>query len=291
MPEFFINANKDFDSYLQSHIVDIKGFHPDLKTAFFEMLLNGGKHFRQRLLFAVVCGSAKDLVLNSLPVGLSIECMHTYSLIHDDLPCMDNADFRRSKPTLHKKYSQSLAVLVGDALNTYSFYLLSNCLLDPSTKIALINALSFNAGINGMILGQALDCHFENQTLELDKLEFLHIRKTGFLIACCLKMGGIIANLNEQFIEFLYEFGLKLGLFFQIRDDIIDFTLDSKKAGKPTNHDSSKNSYVNLLGLQVAKQKLDLLKQELLKDLEEIKEVDSKIFINLNYLLDQYFDI
>ncbi|EHC7812265.1 polyprenyl synthetase family protein, partial [Campylobacter coli] len=180
------------------------------------------------------------------------EFIHTYSLIHDDLPAMDNADLRRGTPTLHKSYDETTAILVGDALNTEAFLLLSNLNLKESIKINLIRTLAFNAGINGMILGQAIDCYFEDKKLNLEELEFLHTHKTAKLIAAALKMGCEICELDEKESEKIYQIGLKLGLIFQINDDIIDETMSEEESGKPSKHDEHKNSFVNLLGLEKA---------------------------------------
>jgi farnesyl diphosphate synthase len=187
-----------------------------------------------------------------MPVALGLEFLHTYSLVHDDLPSMDNADLRRGFETIHKKYDEVTAILVGDALNTEAFNLISNASLHNDIKIELVKCLSSNGGIDGMIIGQAIDCFFENQKLELNQLEFLHIHKTARLIAASLKMGAIISEYDIETQNKLYDFGIDLGLLFQIQDDIIDETQSSEEAGKTTQNDESKNSFVNLLGLDGA---------------------------------------
>lgn len=226
------------------------------------MLIAGGKHFRAQLLLGIVQNKAPNLLENALNAALAVEFVHTYSLIHDDLPAMDNADFRRGQTTLHKAYDETTAILVGDALNTEAFLLLAKADLKESIKIRLVQTLAYNAGINGMIIGQAIDCFFEDKRLNLEELEFLHIHKTARLIAASLKMGCEICELDEQKSAQIYEFGLKLGLAFQVNDDIIDIIADEKNSGKPTKADTHKNSFVNLLGLNGAqKAKEDLLKE------------------------------
>ena len=183
-----------FENYLISNLPKSETFHPYFEDALADMLKAGGKRFRPMLLLSVVKSNKTLLIPNSLPVALGLEFLHTYSLIHDDLPAMDDADLRRGFQTLHKKYDEVTAILVGDALNTEAFNLISNASLSNDIKIDLIKCLSFNGGINGMIIGQAIDCYFENQKLELNQLEFLHIHKTARLIAASLKMGAIICE-------------------------------------------------------------------------------------------------
>ena len=241
-----------FEDYLLANLPQSKTFHPYFEDALADMLKAGGKRFRPMLLLSVVKSNKSLLIPNSLDVALGLEFLHTYSLIHDDLPAMDNADLRRGFQTLHKKYDEVTAILVGDALNTEAFNLISNASLSNDIKVELIKCLSFNGGINGMIIGQAIDCYFENQKLELNQLEFLHIHKTARLIAASLKMGAIICEYESATQDKLYDFGIDLGLLFQIQDDIIDETCTSDEAGKTTQNDGSKNSFVNLLGLNGA---------------------------------------
>ncbi|MCI5787195.1 polyprenyl synthetase family protein [Helicobacter trogontum] len=286
---FFKQACIEFETYLHNNKPIISSFHPYFEKAFWEMVLNGGKRFRPNLLLSVVCAKAKEQVRNAFDVCLSVECLHTYSLIHDDLPAMDNAALRRNHQTLHCKYDEASAILVGDALNTYSFYLLANSHFAPSTIVELISCLSENGGIGGMVLGQALDCHFENTTLALDKLQFIHTHKTAKLIATSLKMGAIIANLSLDMQKFLYNFGLTLGLYFQIRDDIIDSIQDESISGKTANNDANKNSYVNLMGLDGAKGALKEYAELLQKDLEQLQTTGyNKLYEYLNELLELY---
>lgn len=248
-----------FEDYLLANLPESKTFHPYFEDALADMLKAGGKRFRPMLLLCVVKSNKSLLIPNSLSVALGLEFLHTYSLIHDDLPAMDNADLRRGFQTLHKKYDEVTAILVGDALNTEAFNLISNASLSNDIKIDLIKCLSFNGGINGMIIGQAIDCNFENQKLELSQLEFLHIHKTAKLIAASLKMGAIISEYDLVTQEKLYNFGIDLGLLFQIQDDIIDETCSEEEAGKTTKNDEAKNSFVNLLGLEGARISADKL--------------------------------
>ncbi|BEK36393.1 polyprenyl synthetase family protein [Campylobacter coli] len=259
-----------FIKHLENHLPKVQSFHPFFNEALAKMLKAGGKHFRAQLLLGVVQNKAPHLIPNALNAALALEFIHTYSLIHDDLPAMDNADLRRGTPTLHKSYDETTAILVGDALNTEAFLLLSNLNLKESIKINLIRTLAFNAGINGMILGQAIDCYFEDKKLNLEELRFLHIHKTAKLIAAALKMGCEICELDEKESDKIYQIGLKLGLIFQINDDIIDETMSEEESGKPSKHDEHKNSFVNLLGLENAIQSKEDLINECKNDLNDL---------------------
>ena len=276
-----------FEDYLINNLPTSKTFHPYFEDALSDMLKAGGKRFRPMLLLSVVKSNKSLLIPNSLPVALGLEFLHTYSLVHDDLPAMDNADLRRGFQTLHKKYDEVTAILVGDALNTHSFNLIANASLSNDIKIDLIKCLTSNGGIDGMIIGQAIDCYFENQKLELNQLEFLHIHKTAKLIAASLKMGAIISEYDLQTQEKLYSFGIDLGLLFQVQDDIIDETCSTEVAGKTTQNDGSKNSFVNLLGLEGARKSADELA---FKCIEVLNTFDDNLKESLEELLLKYIN-
>ncbi|MGB0990205.1 MAG: polyprenyl synthetase family protein [Halarcobacter sp.] len=274
-----------FENHLLENLPKSKTFHPHFEEALANMLQAGGKRFRPMLLLSVVNSKKSLLIPNSLDVALGLEMLHTYSLIHDDLPAMDDADLRRGFETLHKKYGEVTAILVGDALNTESFNKIANAPLHNDIKVELIKTLSSDGGIDGMIIGQAIDCYFENQTLELSQLEFLHIHKTAKLIAGSLKMGALIAEYDLETQEKLYNFGIDLGLLFQIQDDIIDETQTEEEAGKTTQNDEAKNSFVNLLGLAGAKESADKLAK---KCENTLNTFDKNLKENLDELLTKY---
>ncbi len=277
----------NFEQYLNDNLPVSQTFHPSFENALSDMLKAGGKRFRPMLLLSIVQACQPLLIKNALPVALGIEFLHTYSLIHDDLPTMDNADLRRGHPTLHKSFDEVTAILVGDALNTQSFNLIANAPLSNDIKIELIKVLSSDGGIDGMIIGQAIDCYFENKKLELKQLEFLHIHKTAKLIAGSLKMGAIISALDTEQQNKLYDLGIDIGLLFQIQDDIIDETATEEEAGKTTSNDGAKNSFVNLLGLKGAIKSADKLAK---KCEENLNDFDIKIKDNLNDLLSHYLN-
>jgi len=275
-----------FEKFLKKQKIVVNSFHPFFEEALNYMILSGGKRFRPLLLLGVVDSIDPLLIDSAMYPALAVEIFHTYSLIHDDLPVMDNANFRRGVETIHKKYDELTATLVGDGLNTYSFYLISIAPLSDEIRIELVKELSYNGGVNGMVLGQIIDCYFENKELDLERLKFLHIHKTAKLIAASLKMGAIILR-DKVLQEKLYNIGLKMGLAFQIRDDIIDATKTTKEAGKDTGMDKNKNSFVNLLGLDGAK---EALKENVEKIEKEVDMLKSKKLKNFLYsLINQYF--
>ena len=276
-----------FENYLKNNLPSSKTFHPYFENALQDMLNAGGKRFRPMLLLSVVNSKNSLLVNSSLDVALGLEMLHTYSLVHDDLPSMDNADLRRGFKTLHKKYDEVTAILVGDALNTESFNRLANAPLSNDVKIECIKTLASDGGIDGMIIGQAIDCFFENQKLKLEQLEFLHIHKTAKLIAASLKMGAIIANYDKEIQTKLYNFGIDIGLLFQIQDDILDETQSSEEAGKTTQNDSAKNSFVNLLGLDGA---IDAANKLAFKCEDNLELLDENLKKSLKDLLLEYIN-
>ena len=260
-----------FEVFLQNHLPEIESFHPYYQQALVDMFRAGGKRFRPQLLLEVVDHYEPLMLPAANYIAAAIEMLHTYSLIHDDLPTFDNADLRRGEPTLHVRYDQVTATLVGDALNSHSFYMIADAPLASDQKVALVKELSYNGGAGGMVLGQAIDCYFENKKLSLDELSFLHLNKTAKLIAASLKMGAIVVDLDSMQQQQLYDVGLKIGLLFQIEDDIIDATLSSEEAGKPTQNDSVKNSFTNLLGLEGARAE----KERVIHEIEAMLDLGS----------------
>ncbi|RUM72833.1 MAG: polyprenyl synthetase family protein [Sulfurovum sp.] len=239
-----------FEQYLSANLPSVSSLHPVYEEALGAMLLAGGKRFRPMLLLSIVEAYEPMLYDSALPVALALEMFHTYSLIHDDLPAMDDADLRRGQVTLHKRFDEVTAILAGDALNTDAFGLIAKAPLREDIRIKLVEILAQNGGGSGMVLGQAIDCYFENTPLDLEEIKLLHINKTAKLIAASLQMGAVIVGLPKEIWETLYAFGIDLGLLFQIQDDIIDETLSAEEAGKTTGNDGEKNSFVNLLGLE-----------------------------------------
>lgn len=279
---------QEFEDFIVASAPKVESFHPHYQKALWEMLLAGGKRFRPALCLCVVDSIAPQMLKNAFIPALALEALHTYSLIHDDLPCMDNSPLRRGYPTLHTTYDETLALLVGDALNTYTFELLSTAKLDPQSKIALIYELSHNAGFSGMVLGQVLDCAFENTTISLEQLKMIHQNKTLKLIATSLRFGAIIGNASDEIRQCLDRFGEVLGLFFQVRDDLLDVLGDTLIEGKTLHNDEGKNTYVNLLGIEGAKKECD----ELIESMHALlTTLPKNLATNLLGLIEPYFVI
>lgn len=277
---------KKFEAFLQQHLPSSTSIHPTYEKALQEMLLAGGKRFRPALLLGVVDAYNPLMLEGARFAAYAIELLHTYSLIHDDLPAMDDSPLRRGKPTLHVVYDEVTAILVGDALNTYSFEVLANAPFSDATRVKLIRELATNGGLNGMVLGQAIDCYFENKPLALEDIKTLHTNKTAKLIAASLKMGAIIVG-KEDVGEKLYAFGIKLGILFQIQDDILDVTQSSEEAGKLTNNDEDKNSFVTIIGLERSLKEANALADELT---QEIQSFDKALQEKLSELLMKYIN-
>lgn len=218
-------------------------------------LLGGGKRIRPLLMLALAkhYEIAESLVLTP---ACALEMIHAYSLIHDDLPCMDDDDFRRGIPTVHKKFSEAVAVLTGDYLLTTAFEILSCCEeFTPAQRIDLVKILSQCAGGKGMIGGQMLDLEAENRKVTLNELRTIHKMKTGCLFTAAAVMAGIIAQVPSAELERLHRYGFHLGLAFQILDDIRDVTDSEAKHGGKISSDirNEKSTYVSLLGIEEAK--------------------------------------
>ncbi|WP_457749067.1 polyprenyl synthetase family protein [Sulfurimonas sp.] len=277
---------QNFEQFLLDNLPISKSIHPTYERALQNMLEAGGKRFRPALLLGVVQAYNPLMLESARHAALAIEFLHTYSLIHDDLPAMDNSPLRRGKPTLHVSFDEVTAILVGDALNTYSFEVLSNAPFSDEIRVKLIRELASNGGLNGMVLGQAIDCYFENKPLALDDIKTLHTNKTAKLIAASLKMGALIVG-REDIADTLYDFGIKLGLLFQIQDDILDVTQSSQEAGKLTNNDEDKNSFVTILGLEEAMIQANLLADELKN---EMCNFDESLSDELSPLLTKYIN-
>lgn len=277
---------KNFEQFLLDNLPTSKSIHPTYEDALQNMLIAGGKRFRPALLLGVV-GAYNSLLLDGARhAAYAVELLHTYSLVHDDLPAMDDSPLRRGKPTLHVSFDEVTAILVGDALNTYSFEVLSNAPFSDYTRVQLIRELASNGGLNGMVLGQAIDCYFENKPLKVEDIRILHTNKTAKLIAASLKMGAIIVG-KEELADKLYDFGIKLGLLFQIQDDILDVTQSSEEAGKLTNNDEDKNSFVTILGLDESMKQANDLADELTN---EMASFEQNLQSELSPLLTKYIN-
>ncbi len=229
----------------------------------------GGKRLRP-ILTLVVCETLRGKVKDALPFACAIELIHTYSLIHDDLPAMDNDTYRRGQLTNHKVFGEAIAILTGDALLTLAFKIISDSdnldLFDPSLTLKIINDIAFLSGIDGMIGGQVADIQSEGKIINKVTLNYIHSHKTGALITASIRAGAIAAKTSEKNLKLLTHYGDKIGLAFQIIDDILDIEGTEKEIGKETGSDkkSGKATYPQCLGMDVSKKKADQLVKEAL---------------------------
>ena len=257
-----------------------------LNQSMYYSLVGGGKRIRPVLALAsaeAVGGDPEAI----LPAAVSLELIHTYSLIHDDLPPMDNDDYRRGRLSNHKVFGEAHAILAGDGLLTYAFEILA----DPSLglierQLRIIREVAVAAGKDGMVGGQVADLAGEGKTLTLQEIETIHKAKTGALLTVSARLGGILAGGTEEQVKALTNYAQALGLAFQIKDDILDVVGDSATLGKPAGSDlrQGKSTYVSLLGLEGAKHQLHA---QILKAQSALKLFDEgAIFLNelANYI-------
>ncbi len=235
-------------------------YPPLIHQAMRYSVMGGGKRLRPALVMAAaetVGGCAAEV----LPAACAIELIHVYSLVHDDLPAMDNDDYRRGKLTSHKVYGEAMALLVGDALLTLAFKLLSDCCgAGPEAVVRVINEAAAGAGTLGLIGGQVVDTFSSGESTEESTLEYIHRHKTGAMYRVSLRTGAILAGAGEEDLACLTEYAEHMGLAFQIKDDILDIEGDEKKLGKPVGSDvrNKKATYPALFGLEQSKVKASL---------------------------------
>ena len=231
----------------------------------------GGKRIRPLLVYAA--GRLGDDKISSEALdaaAVAIECIHAYSLVHDDLPCMDDDDLRRGRPTVHKAFDEATALLVGDALQTRAFEILANANCDAQVRLKMISALAAASGSRGMAGGQAIDLESVGKKLDLPGLKQMHAMKTGALLSCAVELGGIAAQLNQTQMAHLGSYSKSLGLAFQIVDDVLDATADSQTLGKTAGKDAAANkpTYVTLMVLDYAKQQAMQLQETAIASLD-----------------------
>jgi farnesyl diphosphate synthase len=244
---------------------------PRLDAAMRHAALGGGKRLRPMLAYAA--GSAFGASDESLDAAATaVELIHAFSLVHDDLPAMDDDDLRRGRPTVHVAFDVATAILAGDALQALAFEVLASAPLDAGIRIALVGELARASGACGMCAGQALDMAATGQALDLPHLEHLHSLKTGALIRAAVRMGALSARAPEASLKSLDQFADALGLAFQIRDDILDVESNSAQLGKTAGKDQAqgKSTYPGLLGIVDSRQKLEALAREMKAALEPL---------------------
>jgi farnesyl diphosphate synthase len=233
----------------------------------------GGKRIRPLLVYAAgQLGNASDAKTEAAldAAAVAIESIHAYSLVHDDLPCMDDDDLRRGRPTVHKAFDEPTALLVGDALQTRAFEILSNAPCSAEVRLSMIASLAAASGSRGMAGGQAIDLESVGKKLDLSGLQQMHAMKTGALLSCAVQLGGIAAQLNAIQMAHLGDYSQALGLAFQIVDDVLDATADSQTLGKTAGKDAinDKPTYVTLMGLDYAQKTAKELQETAIQSLE-----------------------
>ena len=277
---------KDTNVFLKKYLRKQK--YSGLLNAMNYGLFPGGKKIRSKILIDV--GKIFNVNYNNLiKIGAAVECVHAYSLIHDDLPCMDNDNLRRGKLSTHIKFGESTAVLAGNSLLTMAFEILSDpgLKIKESIKIELISKLSKCSGHTGIAGGQFLDLSFEKKRISMNRIIDMEIKKTGKLFAFCCIAPVIIKNKNIKVINFFEKIGLEIGLLFQIVDDLIDYKGTAVKAGKKTQKDQKKGkaTLISLLGYKNAIKYSNKIKLNIISKLKKYGSKTKNINETLNYIL------
>lgn len=288
----FENIMKNDISLVESRLTDLlpkcANGQDEVVEAMKYSLVNGGKRLRPVLCleFAKACGGDR---FDALDFACAVEYIHTYSLIHDDLPCMDDDDMRRGKPSCHKQFGEATALLAGDALLTHAFQIVAGAELDDS-KIALAcGLLAQNAGVHGMVGGQVIDLKYESESPDLRQLLSVHRLKTGALISAACLLGCIAAGADDKKIAAASAYAYDLGVAFQIKDDILDVTGSSEELGKPvgSDEDNNKTTYVSLRGIENAQKDVEKLTSAAITRLSEFQNTEflealSRYLVNRN---------
>ncbi|WP_369622284.1 (2E,6E)-farnesyl diphosphate synthase [Pseudoalteromonas distincta] len=289
--EYIERAQTDVATTLNLYFEQSLDSDKTIKEATHYSLLNGGKRLRPFLVYAT--GSMLGANKADLDVlAAAIECIHSYSLVHDDLPAMDDDDLRRGRPTCHIVYGEAQAILAGDALQTLAFELIAkhNFTCTAQTQVKMIAQLAHASGLEGMVSGQGLDIAATDKIITVRELERIHKLKTGALINCAITLGALCSeNVDEQTLENLNTFGYAIGLAFQVHDDILDVEGDTLTLGKPQGSDiaSNKATYPALLGMLGAKRKAQNLIQQAHEALANIN-ADTALLASLaNYLIER----
>lgn len=246
------------EKLLKEYMPEEKGYQKTIFEAMNYSLKAGGKRLRPILTLEacrIVGGNEED----AIPFAIAIEMIHTYSLIHDDLPALDNDDLRRGRPTNHKVYGDAMAILAGDGLLNYAFEIMLKSSIgkeNPAKYLNAINEIAKSSGVYGMIGGQVVDIESEDKKIEMEKLDFIHLNKTAAIIVGCMRAGAIIGDATEEQLENITKYATNIGLSFQIADDILDITGDESKLGKKVGSDidNNKSTYPSLIGLEKSKE-------------------------------------
>ena len=275
--QYLSEGKKLIDERMLSFLPQGKAYPESIHEAMHYSLLAGGKRLRPVLVMAAAeaVGGDRHTIL---PFAIAAELIHTYTLIHDDLPALDNDDLRRGKPTNHKVFGEAIAILAGDALLTQAFIIMTRAAgmetVPPECILKATHEMAGALGSTGMIGGQVVDLESEGKRINSETLEYIHIYKTGFLIRACIRCGGVLSQASKGQLSSLSSFGAHIGLAFQIIDDILDITGDQEKLGKDIGSDLTKNkaTYPALYGLEESKRKAEELVEESIDCLNEFDD-------------------
>jgi geranylgeranyl diphosphate synthase type II len=291
MKEYLISRQKMVEDALQAYLpkpsIKPKTIHKAMRYSVFA----GGKRLRPILCLASAecCGGEATV---ALPLACAVECIHTYSLIHDDLPCMDNDDLRRGMPTSHKVFGEALAVLAGDALLTFAFELAAQVPGWPRYTLKdVIRELAVASGSRSLIAGQVLDLESEGKRVSLPLLRFIHESKTAALLRATIRLGAMSANATPARLQSLSDFGMALGLAFQVIDDILDVTQSSETLGKSAGKDlaAEKATYPSVIGLEASRKVAKNLTDEAHRSLKRLGHKAEILHGLADYLLDREY--
>lgn len=276
MEQTYKNQTKSYQDRIENYLTEkcfIYDSQPQQKlfSSMRYSLLAGGKRLRPLLVleFCRLCGGDTE---KAMPLAAAVEMIHTYSLIHDDLPCMDNDDFRRGTPTNHKVYGEAIAILAGDGLLTAAFSYIANAEIPAQCKIDAVRVLAECSGELGMVGGQVLDIESENRQCTDQEVLDIQRRKTGALIRASCLLGVLAAQGGREQIHAAAMFADHLGLAFQIRDDILDVIGDAQVLGKAVGTDGAKNTFVQIYGIEKCKQLVETHTQEAINALSAFED-------------------
>lgn len=280
------NLKQEINEYLENYFREKGTYNRIIYDSCSYSLNIGGKRIRP-ILLSLSYYIYKEDYKKVMPMAAAIEMIHTYSLIHDDLPCMDNDDLRRGKPTNHVVFQENIAVLAGDALLNEAMIIMMNYALgNDGNSLKAAHEVAMAAGAEGMIGGQVVDIISEGKKISKDELEYMHSKKTGALIKASILAGAILANAPEEDLKALNEYGEKLGLVFQIKDDILDVIGDAEVLGKNVHVDeeNDKTNFISVFGLEKCNELCETLSEECIEILKRLT-VNADCLIELTYTL------
>jgi len=277
---------KKIDEKLLEYLPTETTYPPTLSKAMRYTVIAGGKRIRPILLITTynLCGG-KD-INNIFPVACALEFIHSYSLIHDDLPAIDNDDFRRGIPTSHKKFGEDIAILAGDALFSHTFYIIANSNINPEVKDKILKVLTYAVGNHGIIGGQVKDVESNSNIRDPKLLRYIHSHKTALFFSAACEIGGILAGVDKEKLISLKKGGLFLGMTFQIIDDILDVEGEKEDVGKDVRSDENKLTYPSLYGMEFSKKiarkysELSIKKFESINDKNNIMKNITLVLLN-----------